>query len=226
MRLGTHGLPYGYNGERGPALAELDLTLRQQAILLTLLAGARAMTNSELKEMGRVEIERRDREFLVHHQLIDFKQLRAYHYWLTKTGSRWIDNSFALGPPPARAGAVGGSLFVIWRALRQNLERSLRQSSASSFLNPTSEQQVRDVYAWYVGQTGRTVSLRHIRESLPEIGREDLDKVLDEMSLLPDVSLLPEPNRKALSEADREAAVMIGGQDRHGIAIEPVAGPE
>ncbi len=184
------------------------------------------MTNGELKKVGGVEIVRQDREFLAAHKLIDFEQHRSYHYRLTQTGARWIDESFARGLPPARAGAAAGTLYMVWKALCHSLERSLRQTSVSSFLNPSAEQQVRDVYTWYAGQTGRTVSLRAIREGLPELGREELDQVLDTMSLHPDVSLLPEPNRKALSQADREAAVLIGGQDRHGLAIEPDLGLE
>lgn len=201
--------------------------MRQQAILLTLLAEARAMTNAELRQIGGISIERRDRDILHGLHLIDFDQSqRAYRHWLTKTGSEWIDGSFAQEAPPARAGAVGGTLYVLWKALRRNLERSLRHDSATSFLNPSIEQQIRDAYAWYAGQTGRTVSLRAIRESLPGHDRAEVDQVLDEMSVQPDVSLLPEPNRKALTQADRDAAVVIGGQDRHGLAIEPIAEPE
>ncbi len=37
----------------------------------------------------------------------------------------------------------------------------------------------------------------------------------------PEVSLIPEENQKVLTAADRAAAVVIGDQNKHLIAIEP-----
>jgi hypothetical protein len=35
----------------------------------------------------------------------------------------------------------------------------------------------------------------------------------------PDVNIVPESNQKALTDAERTAAVRIGGQDKHFLAI-------
>jgi len=41
------------------------------------------------------------------------------------------------------------------------------------------------------------------------------------LSYARDVKIVPESNQKTLKQADRDAAVSIGNQDRHLIAIQP-----
>lgn len=53
------------------------------------------------------------------------------------------------------------------------------------------------------------------------VSREQVDLVLDEMITRPDVYLMSEANRKALTKTDLAAAVKIGGQDKHMISIRP-----
>ncbi|SMC99016.1 hypothetical protein [Kibdelosporangium aridum] len=63
------------------------------------------------------------------------------------------------------------------------------------------------------------VCLADLRERLPHVDREAMDRVLDELITDPDVSLMAEMNQKALTDRDRAAAVMIGGKPRHLINV-------
>ncbi len=49
-----------------------------------------------------------------------------------------------------------------------------------------------------------------------------MDTVLRRMDRSPRVNLIPEENQKTLTSEDRAAAVKIGGQDNHLLAIEDV----
>lgn len=79
---------------------------------------------------------------------------------------------------------------------------------------------IRDAYQ-QVGKPGSLVSLTVIRRALEGTGatRADIDGALDEMVTDPDVRVVSDANRKALTDEDRESAVEIGGQLKHLIAI-------
>jgi len=49
--------------------------------------------------------------------------------------------------------------------------------------------------------------------------RAEVDETLDLMITRPDVRLAGEANQKMLTDADREAAVEIGGETKHYLAI-------
>ncbi|MET0702307.1 MAG: hypothetical protein ABWY93_21855, partial [Mycobacterium sp.] len=59
-----------------------------------------------------------------------------------------------------------------------------------------------------------------LRAELPEVTRPELDAALTRMYRTPGVSLIPEENQKTLTAEDRAAAVEIGDQAKHLIAIE------
>lgn len=52
------------------------------------------------------------------------------------------------------------------------------------------------------------------------MSRHDLDAALTRMYRIPGVSLVPEDNQKTLTDADHVAALSIGDQAKHLIAIE------
>ena len=61
----------------------------------------------------------------------------------------------------------------------------------------------------------------HVRAELADAPRADVDAALHTLHRTDGVSLIREENQKALTSADHDAAVTIGGQDKHLIAIEP-----
>lgn len=65
------------------------------------------------------------------------------------------------------------------------------------------------------------MGLAGLREQLADVPRAQVDETLTRMERLPDVNLVPESNQKTLTPADREAAVLIGGQRKHLLWIGP-----
>ena len=62
------------------------------------------------------------------------------------------------------------------------------------------------------------VKLRELRAELSEVPRSDLDSALKEMYRAQQVNLVPQSNQQALTQADRESALRIGGEAKHMIS--------
>jgi hypothetical protein len=71
-----------------------------------------------------------------------------------------------------------------------------------------------------VARPGGWLGLVKLRAELSDVPRADLDAALVRLYQAPGVSLVPEENQKTLTTADRAAAVEIGLQDKHLIAIQ------
>ncbi|MGC4856988.1 hypothetical protein ACLQ24_27350 [Micromonospora sp. DT4] len=82
------------------------------------------------------------------------------------------------------------------------------------------EDRVRRAYLRLAETPGALVSLARLRGSLRDLARDDLDRALRAMDRRREVHLEPDPNRKALTQAVRDAAVAIGGEDKHLITID------
>ena len=68
--------------------------------------------------------------------------------------------------------------------------------------------------------SGEFVKLRALRERLADIPRPDVDSALAVMFTSQRINLIPQENQQALSAADRESALRIGGENKHLISIE------
>jgi hypothetical protein len=78
---------------------------------------------------------------------------------------------------------------------------------------------IRGAYQSLRAEPGAWVSLTRLRARLADIARADLDTALLEMVLEPGVMLDPEFNQKTLTPADRAAALRMGGENCHVLAI-------
>ncbi|GAB3653080.1 hypothetical protein [Glycomyces tarimensis] len=81
------------------------------------------------------------------------------------------------------------------------------------------EAAARAAYDQITDAPGAWVQLYRLREALPGVPREDLDRTLVEMHRLRQISLAPETNQKGLRDHHREAALHLGGTDHHMIAM-------
>lgn len=81
------------------------------------------------------------------------------------------------------------------------------------------EARIRTAYTELAPEAGAWVSLTRLRPLLGDVARAQVDDVLTLMNRMPDVNIVPESNRKALSPQDREAAVTIGDQEKHLLSI-------
>ncbi|BBZ28710.1 hypothetical protein MMAD_30050 [Mycolicibacterium madagascariense] len=206
------------------SVAPDELTGTQQAVLLVLMSEARAVRNPELAVLGP-ELRKRDRDELVRKGLIEVTtENRAMVLELTDRG--WATCAAIIGADvPPRSQGQGRALYTVLRALRRYFDRSdLAPADVFVAVDDTVdvdvEAQVRAAYVRLAARSGGWVDLVRLRAELPEISRHELDEALTRMQRAPDVTLIPEENQKTLTPEDHAAAVVIGNQARHLMAIE------
>jgi hypothetical protein len=209
-----------------------ELTGTEQAVLLVLMAEARPVPNPELATLGpKLEKSKRDR--LVRLGLIEANAaVRPMEIELTDKG--WALCAKLIGAPvPARATGQGKALYTVLAGLRRYFDRAdvapgevflpLDAHPPKGDADPLGddiETRVRDAYVTLAAHAGGWVDLVRLRTALPDVSKQDLDDALTLMYRTPGVSLIPEENQKTLTAEDRAAAVEIGDQDKHLIAIE------
>lgn len=113
------------------------------------------------------------------------------------------------------------ALYVVLGGLDRYL-RGSGQSLADIFRQRAEAGVQARIEAGYQALTrgpGEFVGLRELRSRLPDIPRPDVDAALAAMYAGQRVNLIPQSNQQALSDADRESALRIGGEYKHMISI-------
>ncbi|MDT5327559.1 MAG: hypothetical protein QOF25_4711 [Mycobacterium sp.] len=209
-----------------------ELTGTEQAVLLILMAEARPVRNPELATLGpKLEKDKRDR--LTQRGLIETTTVdRVLVHELTDRG--WRVCAKVIGTEtPARSSGQGKALYTLLRGLRRHLDREdlapgdvflpLDDGPPAGDPDPLGddvEAKIRAVYVGLAARAGGWVDLVRLRAELPDVSKRELDAALTRMYRNRGVSLIPEENQKTLTAEDRAAAVEIGDQDKHLIAIE------
>ncbi|KIR64723.1 MULTISPECIES: hypothetical protein [Micromonospora] len=211
-----------------------DLTASESAILVVLMAEAREVLNTELRELYHLDVRKPQRDKLTRlHYVASRKSGSTYALQLDDKG--WVrmqsDLDFAL----RGASALGAALTALQANLRDRvLARSgcatlaelfavtdVRASAPTAAADPAGALTARVVSAYraLADAPGAWVSLRRLRPFFADVPREDLDEALRRLSRSEGVAITPESNQKTLTEADIAAALRLGGQDNHLLAI-------
>ena len=212
------------------------LSLPEKSALLALMLFVEEASNTQIREEYGFTIDKKVRDRLVGSGFITArksKELRgAFVHELTEAGWKQSREDLAAATPP---GAQKGYrlLYGVLRTLdrhlaRKNLEmadvfvpdRSPRVVEAPQPIDPTRE--ILTAYDALVSRPGAWVNLSRLRDALPHLSRDEVDEALVRLNLEPWAYLIPEANQKTLSEADRDAAVHVGGEDKHLLSIEHV----
>jgi hypothetical protein len=211
-----------------------ELTGTEQAVLLVLMAESRPVPNPELERLGpKLDKPKRDR--LNRLGLIESSGTRPVVHELTDAGWALCRSLFGAGAPPRSTGQ-GKALYTLLAALHRYFEKAelvpadvflpaeqpadVTAEAPAAATGADPELQLRTAYAGLAARPGGWVSLLRLRHALPGLPRPTVDAALISLYQQPGVSLIPEENQKVLTPADREAAVEIGNQDKHLIAIE------
>jgi hypothetical protein len=161
--------------------------------------------------------------------LIETKKVgRSLVHELTDKGWRECRDLFG-ADTPARSSGQGKALYTLLGALDRYITRGdLRPADlfwaavpVDDDIDVNIEERVREAYSRIARLPGAWVGLARLRTELVDIPRASLDEALARMYRHPGISLIPEENQKALERDDHEAAVEIGEQRKHLIAIEP-----
>ncbi|MGF7236454.1 MAG: hypothetical protein ACQSGP_16035 [Frankia sp.] len=119
-------------------------------------------------------------------------------------------------PTEASVAAVGaGKTAVVETGAREPAVAPPVAASSPSDL----EAKIRISYRTLVRRPGEWVGLATLRPSLGDVPRAAVDAALKRLARIPGISVVPEENQKMLSDADRAAAVTIGNQANHYLAI-------
>ncbi|KUI26641.1 hypothetical protein AU196_07560 [Mycobacterium sp. IS-1742] len=200
-----------------------ELSGTEQAVLLVLMSEARPVSNPELERLGP-KLDKPSRERLNRLRLVDTTEGRPLVHELTDDGWAVCRTLFGAESPQPATGQ-GRALYTVLRALGRYFDTAdLRP--ADVFLPPEDaatdavEDRVRETYHRLAQRPGGWVPLSRLRAELTDVGSVDLDGALVRLYQSPGVSLIPEENQKTLTQADRDAAIRIGNQPKHLIAIE------
>ncbi|MEW2144607.1 hypothetical protein AB0869_17545 [Micromonospora vinacea] len=226
------------------------LTPNQINALVVLMVEARRLTNVELKELAGFTLTGKDNTKLVDLGLVDTDRThRPFAHELTDEGWR-VARRLHTAAPPKQGGSTTRSLFVVLSNLHRSLDR-LRVSHGDFFKQteataptvgepqgeapaPTAaapaaapvsavevEALVRSAYRELATAPGAWVGLADVRDRLADTDRAALDAALRAMVGREDVRIIPVANTKSLTARDRAAAVRIGNEDNHALAIGP-----
>ncbi|WP_410642599.1 hypothetical protein [Amycolatopsis sp. lyj-346] len=211
----------------------------QTAAMFTLMVLGREVPNSELKKLVGFTLIKPERNELEAMGYISSKKVgSSYVNELTDAGWAWCEKEIAAKtpPPPRPQSRVCSALYVVLGVLDEFLHRRnlrladvfpLPEESQADPVTSVAEEEpeadletrIRVAYRELVREPRGWVGLVDLRPKLSAPAAE-VDALLKELSRAGKVHLVPEDNRKALTAADHEAAIRIGGEDNHLLSIE------
>jgi len=194
------------------------LNNRDQMTLFALLAVARPVTNRELREIAGLEVKAETRRHLTakHRGFLQSTKRGATNvHCITKPGRDWCLAAFSAGRPLGENFPVG-VLYAVLAAIGNYLNRD--DVDLATIFQPDMEQWIRSVYAELtVRRPGQYVRLTEVRKWFDGVA---IDEELDRMIEQSDVHLTAILDQAKLTDADRRAAVEIGGEARHLLTID------
>ncbi|MFG1757976.1 hypothetical protein [Micromonospora echinofusca] len=221
-------------------MPEKELPLVDRCILITLMIKATPLPQTYFTNVAGIGLKADHRRRLLSLKLIEVTEKPIT---LALTDAGWRRAAQELGAePPKGAGSPGGTLYVALDFLRRLVDHSgLRvddlfrlqingEAVASSVSTPPTSGPapsrtadpvalVRQAYQGLAAAPGDYVMLSDLRSALDDLSRAEVDAALVELNRERNVHLVPESNQKVLRPEERAAAVSIGNQDKHLIAI-------
>jgi hypothetical protein len=204
-----------------------DLSVKERAVLFALMGEARGVTNAELAGRAGFKLDGKERRRLNDRKLVDSPKVgRAYVHELTNDGWDWCAAHAADGPQ-GRASSMEGALYAVLGGLARYLEYS-EQSLAEVFQHHDPQaprkpvdiaELIRAAYVRLASEPGKFVRLRELRAELSDVPRGEFNSSLEGMYRAQQINLIPQSNQQALTEADRESALRVGGEAKHMISI-------
>ncbi len=205
-------------------MPDRELTSVQRYVLLTLMIKATALPATMFKSLSRPQrLKLVDLDYLVTTE-------KPITLDLTQKGHDQAIQELSADPPPG-SGTAGIALYTSLDFLRRLLEHTgtepkdlfrLRVGvrTASAALDATDlEARIHKTYQQLAPQAGDYIMLAELRAELAEVPAAEIDAALIQLNRTPKVSLVPESNQKVLTAEERAAAVSIGNQHKHLLAI-------
>lgn len=196
-----------------------------RAALMVLMLENGPMPNTDLVNEHRVRLSPAERDRLNDDGLLQTtKDSRPYLHRITDKGIDWCVRDLVDGEAPSRSGPVARVHALLLRRFVRYLQEHGTLTEALGTVTvdeiQTVEELIRTVYFGLAARPQDWVRLAKLRPQLNGATKGEVDATLTAMTKTGTVHLVPDSNRKALTDADRAAAIRIGGEDKHLIAIE------
>jgi hypothetical protein len=209
-----------------------ELTPSENAILIVLMAEAREVLNTELKNRYGLDVRKPSRDKLARKKYVASRK-SGPTFALQLDDEGWVHVQDELAFRSNGATAHAAALTTLLTGLRDRvLERSGCKNFAELFAltdvrGPVSavdqEQLLRtrivNAYGALADEPGGWVSLTRLRPFFGDVPAAAVDEALRRLSREPGVNIVPASNQKMLTDADHAAALHLGGQDKHVLAI-------
>ncbi|GGS46482.1 hypothetical protein [Actinokineospora fastidiosa] len=191
----------------------------EKAAMFLLLRENRAVPNTELTRIG-IDLRPAGRDRLNRAGLLKTtKDTRPYIHQITDDGIAWCEQEMTAVEPPVRSGPLVVLGFEMLRCVAAHLRRG--GVSLAEVISPRDlETLIRTAYLELSVKPQDWVRLAKLRPKLGAAEKGDVDEVLLRMYRAREANLVPDSNRKVLTDADHAAAIRIGGEDKHLMAIE------
>ncbi|MFD9705928.1 hypothetical protein [Lentzea sp. NPDC059081] len=190
-----------------------------RAALMQLMLEDRAISHKELGERFKIKIPPQVRGPLNDDELMSTsKEGGKLVHEITDRGIAWCLNDLVGGDAPTQSGPLARAHTEMLRRIVGFLHR--RGLFAEALRSGDLESLIRSAYSDLATAPEDWIRLARIRTRLNGADKSEVDDALLEMMKTGTVHLAPDSNTKMLTSEDRAAAVRIGGEDLHLIAIE------
>lgn len=211
-------------------MEHVQLGAADSATMFALMAKATEVSGPELNEIApKMDPNRRKRLA----RLIEFHKgaRNAFYYSLTDAGWAWCAAELG-APPPKGSQGRDKTLYAVLAGVGRYLAASDTRlyEVFGAVAEPEDDvaaadglplrDRIVDAYRALSRRPGAWVTIADLRQALPDVERSELDTALVVFQRQPGVSLIQQENRALLTDADRAAAVQVGAQACHLLAIE------
>ncbi len=190
-----------------------------RAALLRLMLENRAIPNPELVAQFKIRLQPKERDALNSDGLIQTsKEARRLVHEITSKGRDWCKSDLRGGEPPSRSGPLSRVHADILQVVLRFLDE--RGLFAEALSPQDLESLIRAVYEELAVEPQDWIRLARIRPRLNGAEKSDVDDTLVKMMKGGTVHLAPESNTKVLTPDDHAAAIRVGSEDLHLVAME------
>ena len=198
------------------------LTPTDYAYLIILNAAGRQLSNTEMDNLFRVRLTGPIFAKLNGGGYVDSDtKSRPYRHVLTDKGRKELGEPLAIDNDGDGERRSAGEK-ALWAALVAQQSEGLRAPAPSSngVAGPAGlDDRIRAEYRRLAAGPGEYVDLTELRPLFADVSKAEFDKALVRLFDDSDVRLEPEPFGHRIGDRERRAAVHIGGEDRHKLAI-------
>lgn len=206
-------------------MPDKKLGVKQRAVMLVLMAEGRELSNTEMDKLHGLRLDSSDRRGLNDLDLVTSSRTgnAAFVHDLTEAGWRWCADELTAGrPKTSRQESLGKALYAVLAGVGRYLDH-VEKGLADVFhivAAESVEDRIRATYRELAERPGDYVNLTDLRQGLNSVARSVVDEALLRLNMETGITLAPNEDQRLLTEEESAAALRVGTQDVHQLAIE------